>query len=60
MEISKDLFTLYEECVPIAVFWHLYLSMIQTLRDYAKSIKTFSANFQVNNRLSKDTNKTIL
>ena len=49
MKIFHDLFTLYEEIedecsdekrFPMAVFWNSYLSMIQTLRDYAKSIKT--------------------
>ena len=49
MDIFQDLFTLYEEFEEeffdekrflMAVFWNPYLSMIQTLRDYGKSIKT--------------------
>ena len=49
MKISQDLFNLYEEFedefsdekrFPRAGFWNSYLSMIQILRNYAKSIKT--------------------
>ena len=48
IEIFQDVSKLYEEFeaefsdekrYPMAVFWNSYLSMIQTLRDYAKSIK---------------------
>ena len=49
MNISQDLFNLYEEFqdefsdkkrFPMALFWNSYLLTFQTLRDYAKSIKT--------------------
>ena len=42
MKIFQDLFSIcenFEKHFPVALFWNSYLSMIQTPRDFAKSVK---------------------